>query len=349
MSMLFETIQAKRNPPADTKPSFANKTVLVTGANTGVGFEAALKFVQQGAERVILGVRSLKKGEDARARIQNAVGPQKGQEATTIEVWELDMLSYPSIQAFASRADKEIQHLDYAILNAGVVSASYAPSDYGWEKTLQVNTLSTTLLALLLLPQMRQRASHKATAFTPVLELVSSSNSYYYSSLIKDNGQGHLQTYNEAQNFSAWTTYNISKVFLDFAKRGLASLASPPRGSETHPAGTAPAPDVFVLSVCPGPTRSELAREQTAWWARIAMGLISTFLQRSTEEGSRSYVSGVTQGLDGHGGFWTNDKLREPAPLLLGDKDGKLQAKVWAEIVGALEKDVPEVRELVEG
>jgi len=38
-----------------------------------------------------------------------------------------------------------------------------------------------------------------------------------------------------------------------------------------------------------------------------------------------------------------------PAPLLLGDKDGKLQAKVWAEIVGALEKDVPEVRELVEG
>ncbi len=40
---------------------------------------------------------------------------------------------------------------------------------------------------------------------------------------------------------------------------------------------------------------------------------------------------------------------RRPAPLLLGDKDGKLQAKIWAEIVGALEKDVPEVGELVKG
>ncbi|KAK0257171.1 hypothetical protein B0A54_09875 [Friedmanniomyces endolithicus] len=347
MSILFQTIKAKRNPPADTKPSFANKTVLVTGANTGVGYEAALKFVQLGAERVILCVRSLKKGEDARARIQTAIGVQKDHDETTIDVWELDMLSYPSIQAFASRANKEIQRLDYAILNAGVVSASYAPSDYGWEKTLQVNTLSTTLLALLLLPQMR-RAGDKATAFTPVLELVSSSNSYYYSSLIKDNGQGHLETYNEAKNFSAWTTYNISKVFLDFAKRGMVSLADT-RGRENPPECAAPGPDVFVISVCPGPTKSELAREQTAWWVRIAVKLMAMFLQRSTEEGSRAYVSGVMQGLDGHGGFWQYDKLSEPAPLLLGDKDGKLQAKIWAEIVGALEKDVPEVRELVKG
>lgn len=50
-------------PPKDFKPDFTGRTVIVTGANTGVGFEAAVKFVALGAEKVILACRTISKGE----------------------------------------------------------------------------------------------------------------------------------------------------------------------------------------------------------------------------------------------------------------------------------------------
>ncbi|KAK5684547.1 hypothetical protein LTS10_004417 [Elasticomyces elasticus] len=335
-SIILESIYAKFHKPKDSKYSFAGKTVIVTGANTGVGYEAALKFVQQGASKVILAVRSIKKGEDARSRIEAAVGNVKGKEAGSVEVWELDMLSYPSVKAFAARADKELARLDYAILNAGVSPAKYEQSPYGWEQALQVNVLSTTLLALLLLPQMR-RTSEIADDFTPVLEIVSSGMSYHFSE-VKDSKKGHLQAYNNPENWVGITAYGISKLFLEFAKVGLAGLAKPEGNSKA---------DVFVIDVCPGPTKSDLARDYAAWYMRAAAAVFAALLQHSTETGSRIYISGVMQGEKGHGGFWQYDRLKEPTPVQTQDKDGKLQAKLWAEILGALEKDVPEVRELV--
>ncbi|KAK5130599.1 hypothetical protein LTR08_001918 [Meristemomyces frigidus] len=110
----------RTDPPKKTKPSFAGRTIIITGANTGVGFEASVKFVELGASRVILAVRSIKKGEDARAQIEQRSG-RKG----VAEVWELDMLDYESIKAFATKVDKEVECLDILVLNAGVIMATY--------------------------------------------------------------------------------------------------------------------------------------------------------------------------------------------------------------------------------
>ena len=49
--------------PDDTRPDFTGRTVIITGANTGIGFEAAVKFVQLGAKKVILACRTVSKGE----------------------------------------------------------------------------------------------------------------------------------------------------------------------------------------------------------------------------------------------------------------------------------------------
>jgi NAD(P)-dependent dehydrogenase (short-subunit alcohol dehydrogenase family) len=80
------------------------------------------------------------------------------------------MDSYDSVQDFARRASS-LDHLDVAILNAGVYMVASEESKYGWEETLQVNVLSTALLGLLLLPKMK--ASRTGTSI-PVLEIVSS-------------------------------------------------------------------------------------------------------------------------------------------------------------------------------
>jgi NAD(P)-dependent dehydrogenase (short-subunit alcohol dehydrogenase family) len=302
MDVFATALSAKFNPPKDTRPSFNGRTVIITGANTGVGFEAALKFVQLGASHVILAVRTLSKGEEAKTRIQARLDRNIKQttESSVLDVWQLDMLDYGSIKAFVDRVNDELTRLDYAILNAGIVMATYQTSSYGWEKMLQVNTLSTSFLALLLLPKLR---ASKTGDFTPVVELIGSGGADWVKKApgFEDGSSvGVVEAYNQKKNFDAMMGYCGSKLLLECAKTGLVEVAN----------GKGTSPDVLVVSVCPGPTRSEIGRDQTAWYMRAALWTLS-LMQRTSEEGSRSYISGVTLGKDGQGAFWQHDRMRE--------------------------------------
>ncbi|KAK3675036.1 hypothetical protein LTR78_004969 [Recurvomyces mirabilis] len=332
---IFEVFWSRFNPPKDTTPSFAGKTLIITGANTGVGYEAALKFARLGTQRLILGVRSLKKGDNAKSRIEATLDQEGEKRQGTIEVWQLDMLSYSSLQAFVARVEKEVPRLDYLVLNAGIVMATHQMSDYGWEKTLQVNALSTTLLGLLLMPKLR---ASKTPEFTPVLEIIGSGSAYWPSKLLTSKSSGGiLAAYNDPSNFDAANTYAVSKTFVEYIKTALVSLATNAQTGE---------PDVVIVSVCPGPTKSEVARDHTVWWIVFAIKMFR-YLQRSGEEGARSYVSGLFLSQEGQGAFWQHDRIREPMPLLQGEEGAKHQEQVWEEIVEALKKDVPEVKDLV--
>ena len=75
----------KWNPPAVVEPSFHGLTVLITGANTGVGFQAAIKLVKLGAASVIIAVRSLAKGNAAKKQIEQVTG-----KTGIIDVFELE-------------------------------------------------------------------------------------------------------------------------------------------------------------------------------------------------------------------------------------------------------------------
>ena len=287
-------IPEKFNPPKDVHASFKGQNVIVTGANSGVGFEAAIKFLQFGAEKVIIGVRSLKKGEDAKAKIEHRAG-----RTGAVEVWHLDMLDYANIRAFAERANKELQHLDIAVLNAGVSNLTYKQSTYGWEETFQVNLLSTTLLALLLLPKLK---ASKTAEFTPVLELIGSSSHVVINALATDPSSdvGHLEIYNRQTGFDPMVQYSVSKLFLEYAHAGLTKVAS-----------SSGLPSVFVTSVCPGATKSNLIRDAaTLWYGPIIVFLLG-LVQRTTEEGSRTYITGTTMGSKAHGRFIKDDKIQE--------------------------------------
>ena len=95
------------------------KTIIVTGANVGLGKEAARHYVRLNAEKVILACRSLDKGEEAKRDI----------EATTkrtgvIEVWQLDLGSYENVKQFAERA-KSLKRLDSIVENAGISTSNF--------------------------------------------------------------------------------------------------------------------------------------------------------------------------------------------------------------------------------
>ena len=143
--------QVTFTPPVP-ETDFSGKTVIVTGANVGLGKEASKHFVRLNAHKVILAVRTVKKGEAAKAEIEAEEG-----RTGVVEVFELDYSSYASVKAFAANVAK-LPRVDIAVLNAGVATEQFEILEDN-ESTITVNVISTALLILLLLPILRSSAS----------------------------------------------------------------------------------------------------------------------------------------------------------------------------------------------
>jgi len=148
------------------------RTVIVTGANTGLGKEAARHLVKLNAERVIITSRSASKGEAAAKDIEKTTG-RKG----VVEVWDLDLENYDNVKAFGERV-KTLKRLDAVIENAGINTMNYTDVA-GNESTITVNVVSTFLLALLVLPKLQETA--RIYNIVPTLSIVSSEVHYMTS------------------------------------------------------------------------------------------------------------------------------------------------------------------------
>ncbi|XP_064821127.1 retinol dehydrogenase 11-like isoform X2 [Oncorhynchus masou masou] len=114
------------------------KTVLITGANTGIGKETALDLAIRGA-RVIMACRDVEKGEAAAASIRRIYSK------ANVEVRELDLADTSSIRAFAQRFLREVNHLHILINNAGVMMCPYMKTKDGFEMQLGVNHLGSSV------------------------------------------------------------------------------------------------------------------------------------------------------------------------------------------------------------
>ncbi|KAH1491363.1 hypothetical protein KXV64_008344 [Aspergillus fumigatus] len=123
---------------------------IVTGANTGLGFEAAKHLVGLEAAKVIVA---------STGRIGVA------------EVWPLDLASYDSVKTFAQKATTELDRIDAVIENAAVAVSERVFAE-GHSMSVTVNVLSTFLLAVLILPKMRETAERYG--IVPHLTLVTS-------------------------------------------------------------------------------------------------------------------------------------------------------------------------------
>lgn len=157
-------------PQFPTK-SFSNQTIVVTGSNIGLGFEAARHFYRLDCAKLILAVRTVSKGQAAKEEIVRSV-KHRSDGVDAIEVWRLDLTSTASTLAFADRVKKELPRLDAVVENAGINNQTWAV-DEGFEQTIQVNVLNTFLLALELLPKLSE-TKQRFPASSPHLEIVTS-------------------------------------------------------------------------------------------------------------------------------------------------------------------------------
>lgn len=143
--------QRSELPLVPSEESCRGRTYVVTGANTGLGFECAQHLVRLKAQKVILACRSLERGKAAQKRMEENTG-----RTGVAEVWQLDVGSYESVKAFASRFDT-LDRVDAVIENASVAMLEYKEAE-GLESSLTINVIGTFLLAALLLPKLQRSA-----------------------------------------------------------------------------------------------------------------------------------------------------------------------------------------------
>ena len=115
-------------------PDQTGKTVIVTGANTGIGFETALALYETGAN-VILACRNLQNAETALVSIKQ----QKGKG--TLETAVIDLSSLASVKNFANTFIKQHSQLHYLINNAGVMMSPESKTTEGYELQFGTNFL----------------------------------------------------------------------------------------------------------------------------------------------------------------------------------------------------------------
>lgn len=265
----------------------SGKIAIITGANGGLGLEIARQLLNL-ACKVILAVRDETKGESARQELAKSA-----RFTSMIEVWKLDLLSYSSIISFANRA-KELQHLDVVILNAGVYKTDEVFSPTGYEQTIQVNYLSTILLATLLLPLI----ANKKTGPESGRLVVVSSDTAAWACFDEQESNPLLPVFKTARpNTIGAERYGTSKLL---GQLFMAELAK-----------NVPSSAVTISCANPGLCGdSDLARQftGTAYYTHKAMcGLLG----RTCEIGSRTVVHAVTTlGEDAHGQYVEDAKIQ---------------------------------------
>lgn len=284
--------------------SFDGKIVLITGANAGIGLDVAHEVALLGADRIILAVRSIEKGKTAAAQIETRAN-KKG----LCHVMELDMANMDSVIAFASRLEKEVPLLDTVILNAGVREKEYRKSVHGWETDVQVNAISTTLLALLLVPHLKktseQRSAQAGAPSPSRLTLVTSSAHAMISRSELPFGDTPLletisSTPSDAKTFDAQLQYAKSKLAIMWMMSRLAHVGA---GDDVANAA------VIVNSVCPGATRSTLARGMDSMAERAMLNTFQAIFMKPTKVGAGIVVKGATLDFGGVGAFWYENQI----------------------------------------
>ncbi|KIA75507.1 dimethylallyl tryptophan synthase GliD1 [Aspergillus ustus] len=323
-SQLFVT------PPIPTH-DFTNQVILITGANRGLGLEAARHLVRLNAAKVILAVRSVAGGEEARKELEMSTGRHGA-----IEVYELDMASHESVQVFVSQIESSLDRLDMVLLNAGIYTQDFVLKD-GYESTLTVNVINTFLLAILLLPKLRRSA--EVTKSTPCISVVASDR-HVMNNLPEWRESSSFALLSDPKKADMNQRYYVSKLLQILLARAMAARIIPEQGS----AG----PWVVLNSLTPGYCSSGLLSNAHGL-TKFAFWVLAKATARKPEVGARTLVGAISKGVEGHGKYLNDGEIDENSlsPFVRSEEGKLAQDKMWAELMGILETVKPGIQELL--
>jgi len=171
-------------------PDQSGKLVIVTGGNSGIGYEAGLALAGRNAQ-VILVVRDVKKGEEAAQKIRQVHSQAR------VTVMLLDLSDLKSVRSFAQTFLATHERLNILINNAGVMALPARKTVDGFEMQFGTNHLGHFALTGLLLPAL------KATPNARVVTV---------SSNLHNSGEIHFDDLQWEKSYDRWGAYSQSKL-----------------------------------------------------------------------------------------------------------------------------------------
>ena len=124
-------------PPTPTGTTLAGQTVLITGGNTGLGFETARQYLTLQAARVIITVRSESQGQEAISLLRADPAVQAANPSAKIDFFLLDLDDYQSGLRFCQKFKLEVPELNILLCSAGMNIMKFEAAKSGHEKVMQ--------------------------------------------------------------------------------------------------------------------------------------------------------------------------------------------------------------------
>lgn len=285
------------------------KTVLITGANTGIGKETSRDLARRGA-RVVMACRDLTRAEQAAEEIRQSTGNGN------VVIRHLDLASVYSVKQFAKDFLDSEDRLDILINNAGVMMCPRWLTEDGFETQLAVNHLGHFLLTNLLLPKLKSSSPSRVVTV---------------SSIAHRGGRIVLDDlFFCRRSYSSLESYRQSKLANVLFSRELARRL---RGS-----------GVSAFCLHPGVIRTELGRHVQGWFPLMGtlLSLPSLLLMKTPTQGSQTTLyCALTPGLEERSGRYFSDCAeKEVAPE---GRDDEVARRLWEEsarLVGLKDSDL---------
>ncbi|XP_073693218.1 retinol dehydrogenase 11-like [Garra rufa] len=277
-----------------SKARLDGKTVLITGANTGIGKETAVDMAKRGA-RVILACRDMGRANRAADEITKRSGNGN------VVVKMLDLASLQSVRALAKDVHQTEGRLDILINNAGIMMCPPWKTEDGFEMQFGVNHLGHFLLTNLLLDLLKKSTPSRVVTV---------------SSLAHETGKIHFDDINLEKNYETLVSYKQSKLANVLFSRELAARLK----------GTG----VTTYALHPGVIRTELGRHffpSMPLWKKILAIPFFFFLKTPWQGAQTTIYCAVDESLQNASGLYYSDcELKEAAPR---GRDDAAARRLW--------------------
>ena len=285
----------------DDIPDQAGRTVLITGANSGLGLRSAEALAGAGA-RVLMACRNEAKAAEARDLVAaQATGPEP-------EVVRLDLSDLESIRACADDVSSRVEKLDVVLNNAGVMAIPLSRTAQGFEMQFGTNHLGHFALTGLLLPVL-QRAEVPRVVTT--------------SSTAHKSGRMNWDDLNADESYRRWRSYGQSKLANLLFMRELDRRA---RDSDS---------DLLSVSAHPGYAATHLQGHSGSWIEARTMALGNFLVAQSDAAGALPQLYAATMPDVSGGDYYGPDRFFEMRghPKLAGStaasKDLAAAHRLW--------------------
>lgn len=283
------------------------KWALVTGATSGIGLETCRALISASCN-VICCARNLEKGSKVASELRRSSGASPGQ----VRLEQLDLANLKSVQALAKRLKRTLPHLDYLVLNGGVMATPATETKDGFEEQIGTNFLGHQCLAQLLLPMLRKTPHSEGSRI-----VVISSICHKWATV----GAEDFKV--DKKRFNPWVWYAKSKLACLLLAKELAR-----RTAAEHP-------KIRVAAVHPGIIFTNITRNQKRTCISGLIGICLSMVSKTPEQGAATTLFALVDDEYETGAYLQDCKVGYEAK----PKDSCMGERLWV----AAEKAIEEV------